>query len=103
MPLPDAAQLSPTFAMAAVEWEHTPYLLIAGNFNSVLPYEGHYDANWGTVLNLHKSPFQPLSPVTSGFLTRGDIRDIKKIRTPKGPCYIVARNNGRPLFFTINK
>ena len=40
-----------------------------------------------------------LSPVKSGWLTRGEIRDIKKIKTAKGYIYVVARNNDSFYFF----
>jgi hypothetical protein len=43
--------------------------------------------------------FKALSPVSSGFLLRGEVRDIKAIKTAKGLIYAVAFNNKQIEFF----
>ena len=43
--------------------------------------------------------FTPVEAAHSGFLVRGQARDIQRIRTRHGDLYIVTRNNDRPLMF----
>ena len=80
----------------------TTDILTAGNFYGVLPYEGRYDAGFGNVSLVTTSHgFNTLSPIQSGFIASGEVRDIKQIKLADGrKCLIVARNNNSPLFFT---
>ncbi|HEX8529086.1 MAG TPA: VCBS repeat-containing protein, partial [Cytophagales bacterium] len=40
-----------------------------------------------------KGRFTPVLPTESGFLLEGEVRDIKALKTPRGPLWAVARNN----------
>lgn len=69
--------------------------LAGGNFYGVTPYEGRYDAlfpvafgwnNNGTVVN-SSLPF-----------LKGEVRDIKTLKTSKGELLVIARND-QPLVF----
>ena len=74
--------------------------MAGGNFIGVLPYEGRYDADYGDLLIVNKNrDFSELSPVASGFLLRGEVRDIKIIKTARGHIYAVAFNNNKLRFF----
>jgi hypothetical protein len=42
-----------------------------------------------------------LSPVSSGFLLRGEVRDIKGIKTATEMIYAVAFNNNQIKFFKL--
>jgi len=100
--LPPQAQVSPLFGFATIT---APFkgILAGGNFSGVLPYEGRYDADYGDLIYADKNgDFNWTSPVSSGFLLRGEVRDIKTIKTAKGPVYAVAFNNGAIRFFKIN-
>ena len=100
-PLPADVQESPVFSMVADDINHDKYtdILCGGNFYGVLPYEGRYDANWGDVLiNNQNKNYTWISPVNSGWLVRGEVRDIKKLKTRQGYLYIVARNNDSLIF-----
>ncbi len=101
-PFPSSAQVAPLFALLAddINADGKQDLLSGGNFYGVLPYEGRYDADFGNLLiNAGNRNFQTSSPVTNGFLLRGEVRDIKKIKTKSGYIYAVARNNSGIEFF----
>ncbi len=98
---PAEAQEAPVFAYLADDVNHDGLtdIITGGNFYGVLPYEGRYDANWGDILINKKDHYEYASPVKSGWLTRGEVRDIKKIKTANSYLYVVARNNNSLLFF----
>ena len=98
-PLPDAVQEAPSFSIMAedVDGDGLKDIIAGGNFYGVLPYEGRYDANWGDIL-LNRNGYQWLSPVKSGWLLRGEVRDIKKLKTAEGSIYAIARNNDSLVF-----
>ena len=101
---PSSAQVAPLFALLAddVDLDGKKDVLAAGNFYGVLPYEGRYDADFGNVLiNADNRNFQTSSPVNNGFLLRGEVRDIKKIKTKNGYIYAVSRNNDGIEFFRL--
>jgi len=96
---PSSAQVAPLFGFASLPGSNKA-ILAGGNFSGVLPYEGRYDADYGDVILLDKNGgFKSLSPVSSGFLLRGEVRDIKAIKTAKGIIYAVAFNNNQVKFF----
>ncbi|WP_462264625.1 VCBS repeat-containing protein [Mucilaginibacter sp.] len=102
-PLPAAAQAAPAFAFAPFNGTQSG-ILAGGNFWGVLPYEGRYDASWGSVLlSKNNRQYAAASPVTSGFVLRGEVRDIKPIRTATGIIYAVAVNNQPIKFFKLKK
>ena len=75
-------------------------IISGGNLYGVTPYEGRYDASWGDIRLSGKDGHSKwLSPVNSGWLVRGEVRDIKKIKTSRGFIYVVARNNDSLVFF----
>jgi hypothetical protein len=101
--LPSSMQVAPLFGFAALS---EPYkgVLAGGNFSGVLPYEGRYDADYGDVMTLDRNGnFKYISSVSSGFMLRGEVRDIKPIKTAKGIIYAVALNNKQIQFFKLNK
>ena len=104
-PLPVETQAAPVFCYLIddINNDGAKDIIAGGNFYGVLPFEGRYDANWGDILINKKNGYEWLSPVKSGWLTRGEIRDIKKIKTANGNLYAVARNNDSLLFFTQNQ
>ncbi len=100
---PSTAQAAPLFGFATVGGA-PGYLLAGGNFSGVLPFEGRYDADFGDVMSLDKNGDSKWSsPASSGFMLRGEVRDIKEIKTANGPIYAVAINNDQIRFFKINK
>ncbi|MDB4901836.1 MAG: repeat protein [Mucilaginibacter sp.] len=100
--LPSSMQVSPLFGFARLSGSYNG-ILAGGNFSGVLPYEGRYDADYGDVLVSDKGGnFKYISSVSSGFLLRGEVRDIKEIKTANGIIYAVAFNNKRIEFFKLN-
>lgn len=100
------AQETPLFAFLGVGAPAAPgeaptgggCLLSGGNLYGILPYEGRYDAGFGDVLRLDgQGVYRPLS--NTGFFVRGEIRDIKAIKTASGYIYAVACNNDSIRFF----
>ncbi|MFD2932438.1 VCBS repeat-containing protein [Spirosoma flavum] len=93
--LPMMAQVSKLFALQAIDIDHDGDLdvLGGGNFYGVSTYQGRYDASYGLVLrNDGKGHFVALSPIDSGFLLNGEIRDIRPVNTAQGTLIVVARN-----------
>ena len=99
---PASAQAAPLFGFITLAGANMG-ILAGGNFSGVLPYEGRYDADYGDVLTPDmNNSFKAVSPVTSGFLLRGEVRDIKSLKTKKSLIYIVAFNNNKLKFFKLN-
>lgn len=100
---PREMQTSPLFGFTVFNGgDKCNGILAGGNFYGVLPYEGRYDADYGDVLftgKKHKVNY--ISPVSSGFLLEGEVRDIKGIKTPAGLIYVVAFNNNELQFFKV--
>lgn len=100
--LPMLAQVSKLFALLPIDIDHDGDLdvLGGGNFYGVSTYQGRYDANYGLVLrNDGKNQFTVLSPVDCGFLLNGEIRDIRPVRTVRGPLIVVTRNKASLQLF----
>ena len=105
--LPSQVQWSPVFTFFTDDFDHdgTTDILAAGNFYGVLPYEGRYDANYGTVLLNKKNPgFKMPNPLQTGFSVDAEVRDIKLIKTIHGKKMIaVARNNDTIKLFSLSE
>ncbi|MFI5139721.1 MAG: VCBS repeat-containing protein, partial [Sphingobacteriales bacterium] len=100
---PSSMQAAPLFGFTTLSGPDKG-ILGGGNFSGVIPFEGRYDADFGDLLLLDKgNNFKYISPVSSGFLLRGEVRDIKKIKTAQGIIYAVAFNNDKIQFFKLSK
>ena len=96
---PSSMQVSPLFGFSQFSGASNG-IIAGGNFSGVIPFEGRYDADFGDVLIADKSKnLNYVSPVSSGFLLRGEVRDIKQIKTRQGNIYVVALNNNQLEFF----
>jgi hypothetical protein len=101
--LPSSMQVAPLFGFASLTGAYNG-ILAGGNFSGVIPYEGRYDADYGDVLLVDKGKnLKFISSVSSGFLLRGEVRDIKTIKTANGIIYAVAFNNQEINFFKLKK
>jgi len=104
--LPMQSQWSPVFGFLTGDFNSDNRIdfITAGNFYGVLPYEGRYDADYGTVLiNRSDSGFNVLLSMQSGILLDGEIRDMKYIQTRYGKIIAIARNNQPLLFYKQDK
>lgn len=104
-PLPQEAQFSPIYATAVhdVNGDGYPDLLTGGNLKKTRVSSGQQDANYGFVfLGDGKGNFVTKSPLSSGLMIRGDVRDIQMISV-RGKTYaIYALNNGRLRVYALN-
>jgi hypothetical protein len=95
--LPGPTQWSPVFSFLIGDFnaDHKIDIITAGNFYGVSPYEGRYDASYGSVLlNDGKNMFTPVNPLKSGLIADGEVRDIKQVSSSGGrKLMVIARNN----------
>ncbi|WP_073406045.1 VCBS repeat-containing protein [Mucilaginibacter sp. OK098] len=97
---PASVQSAPLFAFGTFTLPNATGILAGGNFSGTLPYEGIYDADYGDILAVDKQRLlKSISSVSGGFLLRGEVRDIKTIKTASGNIYVVAFNNKEIRFF----
>ncbi|WKN32885.1 VCBS repeat-containing protein [Porifericola rhodea] len=91
--LPDEAQFSPIYAISEVgKHAGSTQLVMAGNFSGVKPEEGRYDANTGLLLHFQEG--KALTVNNSGFNIKGEVRDMKTLRSIKGKVLLlIAKNN----------
>jgi enediyne biosynthesis protein E4 len=105
--LPPAVQWSVVFAFCTGDFNQDGKtdILAAGNLYGILPYEGRYDAGYGTVLlNENNNGFKTANAWQTGFMADGETRDIKVIRTINGKKMIaVARNNDSIKIFALSE
>jgi hypothetical protein len=80
-------------------------LLLAGNEYQAEVMTGRYDASYGLFLKGdNKKEFAPVLPVKSGFIIRGDVKDLSLLRLPGGDKLVLAAvNNDLLRVFRVNK
>lgn len=102
IPLPREAQIAPVYGILAGDFDHDGRsdVLLGGNLAGVQPAFGSMMGSFGLLLRGDgRGGFGVVRAAESGFIVRGQTRDIQRLRTRRGDLYIVARNNDRPLFF----
>ncbi len=95
-PLPWQAQLTPIYAILLEDFNADGHIdvLLGGNFYQAKPETGIHDAGYGLLLRGNgQGQFEPVSARESGFLVKGAIRDLTRIRIGRKPMVLVARNN----------
>ena len=82
-----------------------PDLVLGGNFNAISANFGIYDARYGLPLKGNengKGAFRPLKPGESGWVMKGEVRDIQKIKLADGGTLVlVDRNNEKIKLFGL--
>src|SRR5690606_37363490 len=103
--LPSGAQMFPVFALASADVNNdgNPDILAAGNLSAVQPDLSRYDGGYGLVLyGDGKGNFSEDVNFNSGFIVRGEARDIQVLKSYTGnTLIIVSRNNDAPLCYQI--
>lgn len=92
--LPWQAQLTPYYdaAIAEMNGDGRPDILLGGNFYPNNIQMGEYDADYGAVLlNIGNGNFN--YALLDGTVIKGEIRRIRKLAFGKEPAFILARNN----------
>jgi hypothetical protein len=105
--LPIEAQLSPISSIVCtdVDGDKKSDIILAGNEYQAEVMTGRYDASYGLLLKGDgKGTFKAISPLQSGLIIDGDIKDMKIINTAsKERLLLVAVNNDKMKIFRLNK
>jgi enediyne biosynthesis protein E4 len=111
--LPMLAQVSKLFALLPydIDQDGDLDLLGGGNFYGSSMYQGRYDASLGLVLRNNTRTqlgryhagtlFTALSPLETGFVLNGEIRDLRPISTPAGTLLLAARNGAGVQVYSL--
>jgi hypothetical protein len=102
--LPNEAQLSKTFVVVTDDFDKDGMndILTAGNFYGGSSYQSVYDASQGTLFKGNgKGQFTALTAQASGLWLRGQVRDIKPVRTANGVIYVVSKNGEKLDFIKL--
>ncbi len=105
IPLPAEVQFAPVYACTVAGVSGQSVLLLAGNLTAVQPELGFWDAGYGTVVVVNNDFHMRTIPASlSGFVVRGEVRDIKVLRLKHAAknVYIVSRNNRTLIAYQEN-
>jgi len=103
-PLPMLAQLSVVRGIEVADLNGDGHLdlVTVGNLFGTEVERTRYDASTGAVLlGDGKLGFKAMPASTTGFMARGDARDVALLRTGGAPRFVVANNNGPLQVFTL--
>ena len=101
-PLPARVQLSSVNAIESTDLDKDGRtdLLLGGNMFGFPPQFGRLDASYGHVLmNKGNGNFEWISSKESGIKLRGEIKDIKMIRSPGVQKILITQNNETPVLY----
>jgi hypothetical protein len=105
--LPVEAQFAPVNAIVCADIDNDGYqdLLLAGNDYQTDVMTGRYDASFGCYLRGGaKGMFTAVPPVKSGFVLRGDVKDLKLVSLGNEQRIVLAAVNDDSLrVFRINE
>ena len=106
-PLPVEAQFAPVNAIICydLDGDGNKDLLLAGNEYQAEVMRGRYDASYGCFLRGNgKNNFLAVSPVKSGFIVDGDVKDMALVTmTDKSKRILVGVNNDSLRVFAVGK
>nr|MBP8156393.1 VCBS repeat-containing protein [Leadbetterella sp.] len=104
--LPTSAQISCVNAIETMDLNQDGFkdIVLAGNFIGFIPQFTRLDACRGVVLlNNKKGGFVSQRNIDTGFVTTGEVRDMKFMNFGKKPYLISFANNKKPQFFEITQ
>jgi hypothetical protein len=102
--LPVYVQLSSVNAICVsdVNGDGKPDLLLGGNMFTFPPQFGRLDASYGHVLiNDGKGGFTYMENRVSGINVRGEVKDIKEIKSKKGRSFLFTQNDSIPVLYQL--
>ena len=88
--LPFDLQAAPVFSFQKIGENK---VILGGNFYDVIPYEGRYDAQPLALFSINKNDSITAIHQSNLYDIKGQVRDIKWLRTTKGKLLLVAANN----------
>ena len=103
--LPVMAQLSSINAIEVADLNKDGQLdlILGGNHFNFQPQYDRLDGSFVEVFIQHKKmQFELMDPAQSGILLKGQIRDIKKIKSVGKTNYLLLRNNDFPTIYQLN-
>jgi enediyne biosynthesis protein E4 len=103
-PLPQPVQLSSVNAVAATDLNEDGKtdLVLGGNLFGFPPQFGRLDASYGHVLlGDGRGGFRYLEQSATGLMLKGEVKDIKELKSKKGRYLLFAQNDQQPLLFKI--
>lgn len=98
--LPIEAQFAPVQSILIEDFDGdgSKDIILGGNFYTVTPKIGRYDASFGNYLQGDgKGNFKNIEPRKSGWTISGEVRDMKLMNIGENTAVIVARNNANVL------
>jgi enediyne biosynthesis protein E4 len=104
--LPANAQISCINAIETLDLNHDGFkdMVLAGNFVGFIPQFTRLDACRGVVLlNNKKGGFVSQRNIDTGFVTEGEVRDMKFMKFGEKSYLISFANNRKPQFFEITQ
>ena len=107
-PLPERAQFAPIYSILPGDFNGDGFTdaVAGGNLKEVKPsLGGQYDAAYGWFLKGNgNGSFDIQSPLNSGFVVKGQTRDIQPLTRPDGTLLlVVSRNDSSLLFFEVKQ
>ncbi len=105
-PFPLQAQEAPVNAIVCtdINEDGNTDIILAGNEYQANVMPGRYDASYGLLLTGNgKGQFNAVSPVASGLILDGDVKDLKLIKVGKQKFLLAAVNNSKMRAFGIKK
>ena len=103
-PFPVEAQIAPVNAMVCtdINGDGKKDVILAGNEYQTSVTAGRYDASYGLQLNGDgKGNFMAVSPVQSGLIIDGDVKDLKMIMAGKKRILLAAINDENMKAFGV--
>lgn len=103
--LPYPIQSSPVYAIHSFKDDLGKiHLLFGGNQSRIKPELGINMGSFGWhLIGTNEKDLKVIPANQSGFFVRGEIRDIKNIKTAKGNRIVVSRNNDAPKVWEMMK
>ena len=104
--LPMMVQLSSVNAICATDMnsDNAPDLVLGGNMFGFPPQFGRLNASYGhALINDGKGNFTWLDHRASGLFLKGEIKDIKEIRTRKSKTFLITQNDQVPVMLQLNR
>lgn len=103
-PFPLIAQEAPVNATICTDINDDGFndIILAGNEYQAQVMPGRYDASYGLLLTGNgNGQFTPVSPVTSGLILDGDVKDLKLVNVGKQKIMLAAINDSKMKAFVI--